>query len=50
MEWAEFLYTYKKQTGSAGQYVQVIGHIKPMETDTKSGKDIEFESIVVMVF
>ncbi|KAH9958172.1 ribosomal protein S5 domain 2-type protein [Lactifluus volemus] len=47
MERAEFSYTHKKQTGGVGQYARVIGHIEPMETDTKSGKDVAFESVVM---
>jgi elongation factor G len=46
-ERAEFSYTHKKQTGGAGQYARVIGHIEPMETDAESGKDVEFESVVM---
>jgi|ERR1700722_851225 len=44
---AEFSYTHKKQTGGAGQYAKVIGHIEPMEKDEESGKDIAFENLVM---
>ncbi|KAH9987056.1 elongation factor G mitochondrial [Russula vinacea] len=46
-ERAEFAYTHKKQTGGAGQYARVIGHIEPMEMDADSGKDTGFESVVM---
>ncbi|KAI9432399.1 P-loop containing nucleoside triphosphate hydrolase protein [Lactarius indigo] len=46
-ERADFAYTHKKQTGGAGQYARVIGHIEPMEMDAESGKDTEFESVVM---
>ncbi|KAF8509856.1 elongation factor G, mitochondrial [Hysterangium stoloniferum] len=42
-----FSYTHKKQTGGAGQYGRVIGHIEPMEMDEETGKDIAFESLVM---
>ena len=35
---AEFSYTHKKQTGGAGQYARVIGHIEPIEMDAVLGK------------
>ncbi|KAI0283969.1 P-loop containing nucleoside triphosphate hydrolase protein [Russula aff. rugulosa BPL654] len=35
------------QTGGAGQYAHVIGHIEPMEMDAESGKDTGFESVVM---
>ncbi|PPR07659.1 hypothetical protein CVT24_003827 [Panaeolus cyanescens] len=44
---AEFTYTHKKQTGGAGQYARVIGHIEPMEVDPETGKDVAFESVVM---
>lgn len=44
---AEFSYTHKKQTGGAGQFARVIGHIEPMETDPETGKDVGFESVVM---
>jgi len=44
---AEFTYTHKKQTGGAGQYAKVIGHIEPMEMDPDTGKDVAFESVVM---
>ena len=37
----------QKQTGGAGQYAHVIGHIEPMEMDAESGKDTGFESVVM---
>jgi len=37
----------QKQSGGAGQYARVIGHIGPIEMDTESGKDTEFESAVM---
>ncbi|KAI9456033.1 elongation factor G, mitochondrial [Lactarius psammicola] len=46
-ERADFAYTHKKQTGGAGQYARVIGHVEPMEMDADSGKDTEFESVVM---
>jgi elongation factor G len=46
-ERAEFAYTHKKQTGGAGQYARVIGHIEPMEMESESGKDTAFESVVM---
>ncbi|KAI0260605.1 elongation factor G, mitochondrial [Gloeopeniophorella convolvens] len=46
-ERAEFAYTHKKQTGGAGQYARVIGHVEPMEVDPESGKDTGFESVVM---
>src|SRR5260370_22484193 len=46
-ERAEFAYTHKKQTGGAGQYARVIGHIEPMEMDAESGNDTGFESVVM---
>jgi elongation factor G len=44
---ADFNYTHKKQTGGAGQYARVIGFIEPMEKNPETGKDIEFEDIVM---
>ena len=44
---AEFYYTHKKQTGGAGQYARVIGHIEPMERDPETGKDLDFENVVM---
>ncbi|KAH9954074.1 elongation factor G, mitochondrial [Russula dissimulans] len=46
-ERAGFAYTHKKQTGGAGQYARVIGHIEPMEMNAQSGKDTAFESVVM---
>ncbi|KIY43189.1 translation elongation factor G [Fistulina hepatica ATCC 64428] len=46
---ADFDYTHKKQTGGAGQYAKVIGHISPLnqpgEPDT--GKEGEFVNQVM---
>lgn len=44
---ADFAYTHKKQTGGAGQYAKVIGHIEPMEPDAETGRDTEFENVVM---
>ncbi|KAG6868847.1 Elongation factor G, mitochondrial [Termitomyces sp. T159_Od127] len=44
---AEFTYTHKKQTGGAGQFAKVMGHIEPMERDSETGKDVEFENVVM---
>ena len=44
---AEFSYTHKKQTGGAGQFARVIGHIEPMEVDPETGKDVCFENVVM---
>lgn len=44
---ADFSFTHKKQTGGAGQYAKVIGFIEPMELDPETGKDVEFESVVM---
>ncbi|KAF8151587.1 elongation factor G, mitochondrial [Crassisporium funariophilum] len=44
---AEFAFTHKKQTGGAGQYARVVGHIEPMEVDPETGKDVGFESVVM---
>jgi elongation factor G len=44
---ADFNFTHKKQTGGAGQYAKVVGHIEPMDSDPDSGKDTAFENIVV---
>ncbi|PFH50016.1 hypothetical protein AMATHDRAFT_62038 [Amanita thiersii Skay4041] len=44
---AEFNYTHKKQTGGAGQYAKVVGHIEPMEPDPETGKDVQFENVVM---
>ncbi|GLB42859.1 putative mitochondrial GTPase that catalyzes the GTP-dependent ribosomal translocation step during translation elongation [Lyophyllum shimeji] len=47
MQRAEFNYTHKKQTGGAGQYAKVVGYIEPMERDPETGKDVEFENVVM---
>lgn len=44
---ADFSFTHKKQTGGAGQYAKVIGFIEPMGLDPETGKDVEFESVVM---
>jgi elongation factor G len=46
-ERAEFAYTHKKQSGGAGQYARVVGHIELMEMDAESGKVTGFESVVM---
>ncbi|KAL0947939.1 hypothetical protein HGRIS_010570 [Hohenbuehelia grisea] len=46
-ERADFCYTHKKQTGGAGQYAKVAGYIEPMEMDPETGKDVEFENVVM---
>ncbi|KAF9220626.1 elongation factor G, mitochondrial [Gyrodon lividus] len=44
---ADFHHTHKKQTGGAGQFARVIGYVEPMPFDPESGKDTEFENIVM---
>ncbi|KAF8063444.1 elongation factor G, mitochondrial [Lyophyllum atratum] len=44
---AEFNHTHKKQTGGAGQFAKVVGYIEPMERDPETGKDVEFENVVM---
>ncbi|KAF8869777.1 elongation factor G, mitochondrial [Infundibulicybe gibba] len=44
---ADFNYTHKKQTGGAGQYAKVVGYIEPMEVDPDTGKDVQFENVVM---
>ncbi|KAN0137562.1 elongation factor G mitochondrial [Lactarius tabidus] len=46
-ERAEFAYTNKKQSGGAGQYAHVIGHVEPMSPEAESGTDTAFESVVM---
>lgn len=43
----EFTYTHKKQTGGAGQFARITGFIEPMERDPETGKDVEFENVVM---
>lgn len=47
MQRAEFNYVHKKQSGGAGQYAKVVGFIEPMETDPETGKEVEFENVVM---
>lgn len=44
---AKFNYTHKKQTGGSGQFARVIGYIEPMEVDPETGKDVEFENMIM---
>jgi len=44
---SKFHYTHKKQTGGAGQFARVIGFIQPFERNPETGKDVEFESVVM---
>ena len=44
---AEFVYTHRKQTGGAGQFARIVGHMEPMERDPETGKDTEFENVVM---
>ncbi|KAN0137647.1 P-loop containing nucleoside triphosphate hydrolase protein [Lactarius tabidus] len=46
-ERAEFAYTHKKQSGGAGHYARVIGHVEPMSPEAESGTDTAFESVVM---
>jgi len=43
----EFTYTHKKQTGGAGQFARITGFIEPMERDPETGKDVEFDNVVM---
>ncbi|KAJ1965262.1 Elongation factor G, mitochondrial, partial [Dimargaris xerosporica] len=43
---AKFNYTHKKQSGGAGQFARVIGHIEPME-EGEDGVSTAFESRVL---
>ena len=38
---------HRKQTGGQGQFARVIGHIEPMEKDDETGKDVEFENMIM---
>jgi elongation factor G len=40
---AKFDYTHKKQTGGSGQFGQVVGFIKPLETEAKTREDQIFK-------
>jgi len=44
---ADFQYTHKKQTGGQGQYARIIGFIEPMEPDEETGRDTEFENLIM---
>ena len=44
---AEFTYTHKKQTGGAGQFARITAYIEPMERDPETGKEREFENVVM---
>ena len=44
---AEFTFTHKKQTGGAGQFARISGYFEPMEKDPETGKDVEFENVVM---
>ena len=44
---AEFNCTHKKQTGGASQYAKVIGYIEPMKRNPETGKDVEFENVII---
>ena len=43
----DFTYTHKKQTGGAGQFARITGFMEPMETDPETGKDTDFENLVM---
>ena len=43
----DFTYTHKKQTGGAGQFARISGFMEPMEKDPETGKDTEFENLVM---
>lgn len=43
----EFTYTHRKQSGGAGQFARITGYIEPMEADPETGKDVEFENVVM---
>ncbi|KAF8839992.1 translation elongation factor G [Paxillus ammoniavirescens] len=44
---ADFHHTHKKQTGGAGQFARVIGYVEPMPFDPETGKDTDFENVVM---
>jgi translation elongation factor EF-G len=44
---ADFQYTHKKQTGGQGQFARVVGFIEPMDMDEETGKDTEFENLIM---
>lgn len=43
----EFAYTHKKQSGGAGQFARIVGFVEPMERDEETGKEVEFENVVM---
>lgn len=43
----EFAYTHKKQSGGAGQFARISGFVEPMEKDPDTGKEVEFENVVM---
>ncbi|KAH8108614.1 elongation factor G, mitochondrial [Phellopilus nigrolimitatus] len=43
----EFVYTHRKQTGGAGQFARIAGYFKLMERDPETGRDTEFENVVM---
>lgn len=43
----EFTYTHKKQSGGAGQYARISGYVEPMEKNEETGKEVEFENVVM---
>ncbi|KAH8113160.1 elongation factor G, mitochondrial [Phellopilus nigrolimitatus] len=43
----EFVYTHRKQTGGAGQFARIAGYFEPMERDPETGRDTEFENVVM---
>ncbi|THH05587.1 hypothetical protein EW145_g4685 [Phellinidium pouzarii] len=43
----DFVYTHRKQSGGAGQFARIAGYIEPMERDPETGKESEFENVVM---
>ena len=43
----DFTFTHKKQTGGAGQFARITGCFEPMERDPETGKDVEFDNVVM---